>query len=48
MEVVARDLHASKGSFYWHFRDRADLLDKMLAHWEVEELGWLEDEKEAT
>lgn len=48
MEVVARDLRASKGSFYWHFRDRADLLDKMLSHWEEGELGWLNAHGEDT
>jgi AcrR family transcriptional regulator len=34
IEVLARDLRVSKGSFYWHFRDRQDLLDNVLAHWE--------------
>lgn len=42
VEVLARDLGVSKGSFYWHFRDRADLLAKMLARWEGEEAAWLE------
>lgn len=37
VEVLARDLHVSKGSFYWHFHDREELLGKMLAHWEVDE-----------
>ena len=46
VEVLARDLGVSKGSFYWHFRDRADLLDKMLEQWEASESGWL-DEREA-
>jgi AcrR family transcriptional regulator len=42
VEVLARELGVSKGSFYWHFRDREDLLDKMLGHWEMEENGWFE------
>jgi len=42
VEVLARELRVSKGSFYWHFQDREELLAKMLAHWESEELGWLE------
>lgn len=42
VEVLARDLGVSKGSFYWHFRDRADLLEKTLALWEESELGWLD------
>ncbi|MBL4757871.1 MAG: TetR/AcrR family transcriptional regulator [Rhizobiales bacterium] len=31
---LARDLSVTKGSFYWHFRDRDDLLQAMLARWE--------------
>jgi len=42
VEVLARDLGASKGSFYWHFRDRSELLEKLLARWEDGELGWLD------
>lgn len=34
VELLARDLRVSKGSFYWHFRDREDLLGKILARWE--------------
>ncbi len=43
VEVLARDLGVSKGSFYWHFRDRAELLEKMLAQWEQSETTWLDD-----
>jgi AcrR family transcriptional regulator len=32
--ALARDLSVTKGSFYWHFKDRADLLQAMLEHWE--------------
>ena len=42
VEVLARDLRVSKGSFYWHFRDRQDLLDKALAEWERREIESLE------
>jgi len=42
VEVLARELGVSKGSFYWHFRDRQDLLDKALAHWEQHEVGSLD------
>ena len=42
VEVLARDLGVSKGSFYWHFRDRGDLLDTMLSHWEASERDWLD------
>jgi len=41
IEVLARDLGVSKGSFYWHFRDRGELLDKLLASWEDAQLDWL-------
>jgi AcrR family transcriptional regulator len=46
VEVLARDLGVSKGSFYWHFRDRGDLLDKVLSRWEASELGWLDVEND--
>jgi AcrR family transcriptional regulator len=38
VEVLARDLNVTKGSFYWHFRDRQDLLEKTLTLWEQREL----------
>jgi AcrR family transcriptional regulator len=37
VEVLARDLGATKGSFYWHFKDRADLLRAVLQWWQDEE-----------
>lgn len=33
VEPLAKDMGVTKGSFYWHFRDRADLLDAMLERW---------------
>jgi AcrR family transcriptional regulator len=33
VEALARDLGLTKGSFYWHFRDRAALLRALLADW---------------
>jgi AcrR family transcriptional regulator len=42
IEVLARELRVSKGSFYWHFQDREELVEKMLARWESEEFGWLD------
>ncbi|MBM3783517.1 MAG: TetR/AcrR family transcriptional regulator [Acidobacteria bacterium] len=33
VEPLARKLHVSKGSFYWHFRDRGDLISAVLAAW---------------
>jgi AcrR family transcriptional regulator len=47
VEVLARDLGVSKGSFYWHFRDRGELLEKLLARWEHAELDWLDSEAAA-
>lgn len=32
-EALARALHVSKGSFYWHFKDVAALKAAMIDHW---------------
>ncbi|MGH7679407.1 MAG: serine hydrolase, partial [Gemmatimonadaceae bacterium] len=36
VEPLARELGVTKGSFYWHFRDREDLLEALVAEWEDE------------
>ena len=36
VEPLARRLGVTKGSFYWHFRDRRALLDATLERWEKE------------
>jgi AcrR family transcriptional regulator len=36
VEALAPRVGASKGSFYWHFADRAALIDAALAIWERE------------
>ena len=36
VEVLARQLKVSKGSFYWHFKNRRDLLEAILQRWEEE------------
>ncbi|HEV3458693.1 MAG TPA: TetR family transcriptional regulator, partial [Thermoanaerobaculia bacterium] len=33
---LARDLRVTKGSFYWHFKDRDELLELLLREWEGE------------
>ncbi len=33
VERLARDLEVTKGSFYWHFQDREDLLKAVLEYW---------------
>ena len=40
IEALARTLGATKGSCYWHFRDRAELLEAVLVWWETE-TRWL-------
>ncbi|WP_245282212.1 TetR/AcrR family transcriptional regulator [Rhizobium sp. LC145] len=34
VERLAKRLKVSKGSFYWHFSDRSDLLSALLDRWE--------------
>jgi AcrR family transcriptional regulator len=36
VEKLARALHVTKGSFYWHFKDRTELLEALLREWEEE------------
>ncbi len=43
IELLARDLGVSKGSFYWHFQDREELLAKMFDRWENDEISWLDE-----
>jgi AcrR family transcriptional regulator len=33
VESLATELKVSRGSFYWHFKSRGELLDAILAHW---------------
>lgn len=33
VEPLAKRLGVTKGSFYWHFKDRADLLGALPGHW---------------
>jgi AcrR family transcriptional regulator len=36
VERLARDLRVTKGSFYWHFKDRGELCELLLREWEEE------------
>lgn len=36
VEKLSRDLGVTKGSFYWHFKDRHELLKLLLREWESE------------
>jgi AcrR family transcriptional regulator len=36
VERLARDLGIAKSGFYWHFRDRSDLLQSILDYWAQE------------
>jgi AcrR family transcriptional regulator len=36
VEKLARALKVTKGSFYWHFKDREELLELLLREWETE------------
>jgi AcrR family transcriptional regulator len=36
VERLAAELGITKGSFYWHFKNRSDLLEALLEHWSRE------------
>ncbi len=42
VEVLSRRLGVTKGSFYWHFKDRDDLLQAMIDYWEATQLGFVQ------
>lgn len=39
IDQLARDLEVSRGSFYWHFADHADLLKALLVSWVKQNTG---------
>lgn len=41
VEVLARKLKLTKGSFYWHFRNRDDLLRSMVDWWREQQLSFI-------
>jgi AcrR family transcriptional regulator len=43
VEALAKNLNISKGSFYWHFKDREDLLEAILDEWQARQSDWSTD-----
>ena len=37
VELLARDIGTTKGSFYWHFSNRGALVDAVMERWEAEQ-----------
>lgn len=51
VELLAKELEVTKGSFYWHFKDRDALFERMLSRWrQAATLALIErlDRKEAS
>ncbi len=47
VERLAEILNVTKGSFYWHFKDRRALLDRLLQEWSARTTGAVIDELES-
>jgi len=47
VEPLALELGVTKGSFYWHFKDRGALVEALLAAWEDETLILIERASQA-
>ncbi len=43
VETLARELKVTKGSFYWHFKNRSELLNGMVDWWRDNQIAFLED-----
>lgn len=48
VERLARTLSVTKGSFYWHFKDRSDLLHQTASYWAERQLVYLKTLKDGT
>lgn len=44
VEVLARRLNVTKGSFYWHFRDRQALLNAVATRWRDDRIGEVDEQ----
>jgi len=42
IEKLANALNVAKSGFYWHFKDRQELLTQMLEYWEYEDTATVE------
>jgi AcrR family transcriptional regulator len=42
VEILARELNVTKGSFYWHFDNREELLHQMVDWWRDNQLAFIE------
>ncbi|MFT5722012.1 MAG: AcrR family transcriptional regulator [Motiliproteus sp.] len=42
VEVLAKTLRVTKGSFYWHFKTRLELLEQMLLFWRAGRISTIE------
>jgi AcrR family transcriptional regulator len=47
VELLARRLGVTKGSFYWHFTDRQALVDAVVGRWETEQTNAVIERTEA-
>jgi len=43
VEILARELSVTKGSFYWHFKNREELLNGMVDWWRENQLAFIEN-----
>jgi len=48
VEVLARQLEVSKGSFYWHFKNRHELLEAILQRWEEQTMFLIQESQKTT
>ncbi len=44
VELLAKTLKVTKGSFYWHFRDRTDLMGALLESWKLGRIAAIKEQ----